>query len=72
MLFDFTTGQCTKLAQGPADWHSWSHDEKYLCFDDAWSRQPGPINRERLSDGKVERVVGLEEVGRLGSGRWGA
>jgi Tol biopolymer transport system component len=71
MLFDFTTGKWKKLAQGPADWNNWSHDEKYIYFDDAWFKYPGSINRVRLSDGKVERVVSLEEVGRVGRGKWG-
>ena len=68
-LFDFTAGKWTELAQGPADWRYWSHDEKYIYFDDVWFKSPGLINRVRLSDHKVERVVGLEEVGRLGLGR---
>jgi hypothetical protein len=40
MLFDFSTGKWTKFAQGPANWHSWSHGEKYIYFDDAWSKYP--------------------------------
>jgi hypothetical protein len=72
MLFDFTTGKWKELAQVLADWYNWSHDEKYIYFDDAWFKYPGSINRVRLSDHKVEQVVSLQEVGRLGLGRWGA
>jgi len=32
MLFDFTTGKWTELAQALADWYNWSHDEKYIYF----------------------------------------
>jgi Tol biopolymer transport system component len=72
MLFDFTTGKWTELTQTGADWHYWSHDEKYVYFDDAWFKYPGSIKRVRISDHKVEQVVSLQEVGRLGLGRWGA
>lgn len=72
MLFDFTTGKWTELAHSHADWHSWSHDEKYIYFDDAWFTYPGSIKRVRISDHQVEPVVSLQEVGRLGLGRFGA
>ncbi|HEY6292412.1 MAG TPA: hypothetical protein VI455_12755 [Terriglobia bacterium] len=72
VLFDFTTGKWAELAQEPSDWHYWSHDGKYIYFDDAWYKYPGSIKRVRISDHKVEQVVSLQEVGRLGLGRWGA
>ncbi|HXJ94889.1 MAG TPA: hypothetical protein VMT20_18760 [Terriglobia bacterium] len=72
MLFDFTTGKWTEMAHVPACWHNWSHDEKYIYFDDAWFTSPGSIKRVRISDHKVEQVASLQEVGRLELGKWGA
>jgi Tol biopolymer transport system component/DNA-binding winged helix-turn-helix (wHTH) protein len=69
MLFDFKTQKWTPLAQGSFFWHYWSKDERHHYFMNA---QTNTIERVRISDRKIERLVSLSDVGRLGSGSLGA
>ena len=67
-LFDPATQRWTELAKGPVGFHNWSRDESYIYFDNlVYSKEP-IVQRVRVSDGKLERVVGLQSAGRLVSG----
>jgi eukaryotic-like serine/threonine-protein kinase len=68
MLFDFTTGKWTALAQAPLLWQYWSRDERYCYFMDVGNNS---VQRVGISNRKVEQVVNLKEVGRLGEGTFG-
>jgi dipeptidyl aminopeptidase/acylaminoacyl peptidase len=73
MLFDFTTQAWVELcAERRLGWHYWSRREDYIYFDNNLLFGNAPsIERLRISDRKIERVVALEEVGRLGIGNLG-
>ena len=56
VLFDFTTKEWKDLTELPADYSEWSQDGKYIYF-----ASPPGINRVRITDGRVEKVVSLKE-----------
>ena len=71
MLFDFSTRKWTELFGSQMSYPSWSHDGKYIYFQN-W-RDPVKhigerIVRLRLSDRKVENIVDVKDVGRLTTG----
>jgi hypothetical protein len=68
MLFDFTTQKWTELVISPVIWHCWSHDERYYYF---MNPKSNTVERVRISDHKVEPVMSLNDVGRVGSGSVG-
>jgi len=58
----------TELVDLPATYFSWSRDGKFVYFDIPTTNEPA-INRIRIADRKVERVVGMKgfkRAGRLG------
>ncbi len=73
MLFDFTTQEWVELCAGRRlNWHYWSRHGNYIYFSDNLLSGNAPsIERLRISDRKIEKVVALEEVGRLGIGNLG-
>ena len=68
-LFDFMTQKWVDLENLPLGFPSWSRDSKYIYFD-----SPGAdpaLYRVRISDHKVERLVGLKDVRLVGRpGAW--
>jgi Tol biopolymer transport system component len=71
MLFDFKKRKWEELAAVQAHYREWSHDSRYLYFDNSFEKVPA-VYRVRISDHKVERVVKLEEFHPLGvyGGAW--
>jgi len=72
-LFDFNTQKWTTVATfGQFGYLNWSHDGKYLYFDDALPDNAS-IYRILISDPKLEKVVGLKDLHRsnpFGFGSW--
>ena len=67
MLFDFTSRKWTELAGLRSGYPSWSHDSRYVYFQD-WSNAddlPMRIASVRISDRQVETVVELNRIERL-------
>jgi Tol biopolymer transport system component len=64
MLFDFKTQRWTDLANTTVNSPSWSRDSKYIYFDN-YPAQKGPaMLRVRVSDDKLESVLGLTDIRR--------
>ena len=57
------------IGHEPSQWHYWSHDERYYYFINPDSNT---VKRVRISDHKVELVMKLNDVGRVGWGNYGA
>jgi Tol biopolymer transport system component len=72
MLFDLTTQQWTQLIDSDVGWPTWSHDGRYIYFEGGdpadWSET---INRIRLVDRRVEKIVDLKDLGRSTTGSLG-
>ena len=66
MLFDFVTQKWTQVFGSPIGYLLWSHDGKYIYFQDM--RNAERIVRLRISDRKIEHVVDIKNVGRLTTG----
>jgi Tol biopolymer transport system component/DNA-binding winged helix-turn-helix (wHTH) protein len=67
MLFDKTTRKWEEIANLYSGYPSWSHDGRFLYFQD-WSDNaglPARIVRVRISDRKLETVLDLKRVDRL-------
>ena len=67
MLFDQTTKKWEEIAAFYSAYPSWSHDGKFLYFQD-WSNGdgfPSRIVRIRISDRKLETALDLRHVSRL-------
>jgi serine/threonine protein kinase/Tol biopolymer transport system component len=70
LLFDFTTRQWTELATMPVGYASWSHDGNYIYFNTLPASDTA-MYRVRISDRKLERLVSLKNLRRIGSfGLW--
>jgi Tol biopolymer transport system component/DNA-binding winged helix-turn-helix (wHTH) protein len=63
VLFDFRTGVRTGFEDDPIDNKWWSSDGKYFYFDKYVNNDPA-IFRIRMSDRRLERVAGLQQVRR--------
>jgi Tol biopolymer transport system component/DNA-binding winged helix-turn-helix (wHTH) protein len=71
MLFDFSTQKWTEVFGSQMSYPSWSHDGKYIYFQNWHDPVKGfgeRIVRLRLSDRKVENIVDVKDVGRLTTG----
>jgi Tol biopolymer transport system component/DNA-binding winged helix-turn-helix (wHTH) protein len=71
MLFDFSSKKWTELFSSQMSYPSWSHDGKYIYFQnwhDPVKHTGERIVRLRLSDRKVEKIVDVKDVGRLTTG----
>jgi Tol biopolymer transport system component/DNA-binding winged helix-turn-helix (wHTH) protein len=66
MLFDFVTQKWTQAFGSEIGYLLWSHDGKYIYFQD--TRNADRIVRLRVSDRKLETIVDLKNVGRLTTG----
>ena len=68
LLFDRTTAKWTELCKLLTGYPSWSRDSKYIYFD---SPQGEPaFCRVRISDHKLERLVGLKNLRLAGTYAW--
>ena len=77
MLYDFSTQKWTEACGAEVNYPIWSKDGKYLYFEYSPQQQAFgflgyQIVRLRMSDHKLEIVAGLEMVGRLPTGTFGA
>jgi Tol biopolymer transport system component len=61
MLFDFTTKTWLELGKGTFAFPNWSHDGKYLYFEDSSQSE---IRRVQISGKKFESIASLKEVRR--------
>ena len=71
MLFDFATQKWTEEFGFEIGYLSWSHDGKYIYFQDLHSSAQDIRNRIvrlRLSDRKIEDIVDVKSVGRMTTG----
>jgi Tol biopolymer transport system component len=66
MLFDFVTQKWTEGFGSEIGYLLWSHDGKYIYFQDM--RNSERIVRLRLSDRKIENIVDIKNVGRVTTG----
>jgi len=66
LIFDFKTGKWTNFEKDPIDNKWFSADGRYYYFDKYIDNDPA-IFRIRLSDRKLERVVGLQNIRRAQS-----
>lgn len=66
MLFDFVTQKWTEGFGSEIGYLHWSHDGKYVYFQDM--RNSERIVRLRLSDRKIENIVDIKNVGRVTTG----
>ena len=69
VLFDFRTQKWVDLAKLPVGYPNWSRDSKYVYFDVGISAPPA-FYRVRVSDRKLERLFGLENLRRTGTYQW--
>ena len=75
MLFDLSTQKWTEAFGSEMGWEQWSHDGRYIYFQDMHNRAQELYNRVvrlRLSDGKIEHIVDVQNIGRLSTGSFGA
>jgi len=75
MLFDVSTQKWTEAFGSEMGWDQWSHDGRYIYFQDphnAAHELHRRVVRLRLSDGKIENIVDVQNVGRLTTGSFGA
>jgi hypothetical protein len=61
--FDFTTGSWTDWAKMSIGYINWSRDGKFVYFDGVSAGETA-LFRLRVSDRKVDRLVGLKDLGR--------
>lgn len=61
-LYEVATGKWQEMGQPGAGYPSWSRDSRYIYFDGVES----VFFRLRISDKKLERVAGLENINRDG------
>jgi hypothetical protein len=65
-LYEVTTGKWREMGQPGTGYPSWSRDSRYIYFDCV-----GVFLRLRISDKRLERMVGLENINRV-EDQWGA
>ncbi|MGA9587256.1 MAG: protein kinase [Terracidiphilus sp.] len=66
MLFDFQTKTWKQIASGTLSWINWSRDGQYLLLKDLSDK--GSVERIRVPDGKVDRLVDLKDFVLTGLG----
>jgi Tol biopolymer transport system component len=59
MLFDFSTQKWKQIGSGTLSWINWSKNSQYLYLKDLTGR--GSVERIRVADGKVEKLVDLKD-----------
>jgi len=58
MLFDFQTEKWKEIGKGTLSWINWSSDSRYLYIKDLTNS--GAVERIRIADEKVEKIVELK------------
>jgi Tol biopolymer transport system component len=58
MLFDFDKHQWKQIGTGTMSWINWSPDSQYIYLKDMAGK--GAVERIRVADGKVEKLVDLD------------
>lgn len=66
MLFDFQTEKWKEIGKGTFSWLNWSKDGQYVYLMDLAGRDS--VERFRVADGKVERLVDLKDFVLTGLG----
>jgi Tol biopolymer transport system component len=66
MLFDLQTQKWTEIASGTFSWLNWSRDGQYIYLKDSTGK--GSVDRIRISNHKVERIVDLKDFVLAGLG----
>ena len=66
MLFDFESLKWTEIGNGTLSWLNWSRDGQYLYLMDSTGK--GAVERIRVADHKVDRVVDLKDFVLAGLG----
>ena len=66
MLFDFKTQSWKQIGSGTLSWLNWSRDGQYVYAKDLSDN--GSVERFRVPDGKVDRVVDLKDFVLTGLG----
>jgi Tol biopolymer transport system component/DNA-binding winged helix-turn-helix (wHTH) protein len=62
VLFNLASHRITELASGKSFYAAfWSHDGRYIYFQDLSAGAEQPISRMRLSDHKIEPIAGLSQ-----------
>jgi len=59
MLFDFQTQMWKEIGKGTMSWINWSRDSQYLYLKDL--TDSGAVERIRIADRKVEKMVDLKD-----------
>ena len=63
-LFEFASKKWSDLASQDIGLPQWSADSKYIYFDSGTSKDLA-VHRVRIADGKIERIVSLENFRRV-------
>ena len=66
MLFDFQTQSWKQIGSGTLSWLNWSRDGKYVYVKDLSDK--GAVERIRVPDGNVDRLVDLKDFVLTGLG----
>jgi eukaryotic-like serine/threonine-protein kinase len=66
MLFDFQSQQWTQIGSGTLSWLNWSRDGQFVYLKDSTGK--GSVQRIRVADRKVDRVVDLKDFVLAGLG----
>jgi hypothetical protein len=66
MLFDFQSQKWTEIGSGTFSWLNWSRDGQYIFLKNSTGK--GAVERIRVADHKVERVVDLKDIVLAGLG----
>jgi Tol biopolymer transport system component/predicted Ser/Thr protein kinase len=69
-IYDQTIRKWADLIQAPSGYPDWSHDGKYVYFNDPFDRNL-PFYRVRVSDRKRDRLAAIGGYGKLAGGQWG-
>jgi hypothetical protein len=63
MLFDFRSGKWSKIASGSyIHFPQWSHDGRYVFYQDLRTSEDQPIYRLEIASRRVEKVAGREQI----------
>jgi Tol biopolymer transport system component len=63
-LFNFSSGRWTDLATTQIGMFKWSSDSNFIYFDNGFGTDPS-VFRVRVADGKIEKLVSLNDFRRL-------
>jgi Tol biopolymer transport system component len=69
-LFDFQKNRWTVLAHGKFMSPNWSHDSRYIYFNNLYFDEAPAVFRVSVPGGKIERVVALAGLIRVALGNW--